>query len=62
MMQIMLVWILITGSEGGHVPPAQLGPFADQASCERTSALKLLRRYDRQCVQVQLVFPIKEIK
>ena len=60
-MSAILVWILITGSEGGHVPPAQLGPFVDAPSCQRVADLKILARYDRTCVQVSMP-AAKEIK
>lgn len=50
-----LVWLLITGSDGGHVAAAQLGPFAAKEDCQRVMLLEMLRRYERTCVQVTLV-------
>ena len=51
----VLVWLLITGSEGGHVPPGQLGPFATEADCMAVANLAILRRYERSCVQARII-------
>lgn len=54
-MSTVLVWILVTSSTTYAGYAAQLGPFADLASCERV--LAAVSSYRKQCVQVNLVLP-----
>lgn len=51
-----LVWLLIVGSDGGHTAAAQIGPFAAKEDCNRVALLDMMRRYERTCVQVTMVF------
>jgi hypothetical protein len=56
MTTVILVWILVVGEAGGHNGSAQFGPFPTMADCQRVAASAPLLHFDKQCVQVNMVF------
>jgi hypothetical protein len=50
-----LVWILVVGEAGGHNGSAQFGPFVNRADCEKVSESKVLRNFDKECIQINFV-------
>jgi hypothetical protein len=57
-MTAVLVWILIVGEAGGHNEATLMGPFATQADCENVAASVVLSRFNRQCLNVKMLYPI----
>ena len=55
-MTTLLVWILIVGENGGHVSATQMGPFAKIEDCRLAANSTALKRFDKQCVQINMVF------
>ena len=55
-MTVLLVWILVVGEARGHNGSSQYGPFAAEVDCARVAALPALKQFDKQCVQVNMVF------
>jgi hypothetical protein len=68
-MTTILVWVLlVVPAYDGYGAPKELGPYADQASCERVKSSQAWNNnwttnhthFTLQCVQVRKIFPTRE--